>query len=262
MTTEKVSEKIGSKLHQALAVDGELRGNYDKMLAEALKTFKERSAHYQGHSKTYQSLKENDENVQANDIKEPVDTVPSKLKYIQSAIIKHLDCLYQKELANTEAKADLIVELEDGTETILEKDVPATVLLNLETKLKEIRSVFEAAPTYDPEKQWFKLEGAADVYVTKAIETYSTKKVEEPLLLIAPTKEHPGQAKTITVDKNVGKWSTIHKSGALSPLDKSKLLARIDILIQATKRARQRSNDQNIVPVKIGQKLLNFINGI
>jgi len=253
------NEKSVGKLHQTIAVDGELKGTYDKILGECQKTFKERSAHYQGHAKTYISTLEGDQDIPANDIKEPTDTVPSKLKYIQGAVVKHLDAIYQKELANTEAKADLIVELEDGTNQVIEEKVPATVLLNLETKLKEIRGIYDSAPTYDPERRWKKLVGDEGIYVTDPVETIRARKVEEVLLLIAPTQFHPGQAKTTMVDKNVGKWQTVHKSGALSPLEKSQLLRNLDILIQATKKARQRANDQEVKPVKIGQKLFNFI---
>lgn len=252
------TEKTGGKLHQILAVDGELKGTYDKILGEGLKAFKERSAHYQGHSKTYLCTLEDDLDIPANDIKEPTETVPAKLRYIQNSIIKHLDAIYQKELANTEAKADIIIEFDDGTTQLIEEDVPATVLLNLETKFKEIRAVYEAAPTYDPERRWEKLDGEEDVYVTKPVETVRSRKVEEVLLLVAPTQYHPGQAKTTQVDKNVGKWQTIYKSGALSPLQKSKLLGKLDLLIQAFKKARQRANDQSVPPVKIGQKLMNF----
>lgn len=255
------NEKSGGKLHQVLAVDGELKGTYDKILGECLKTFKERSAHYQGHAKTYTSTLEGDLDIPANDIKEPTDTVPSKLKYIQGATIKHLDAIYQKELANTEAKANLVVEHEDGTVETIAEDVPATVLLNLETKLKEIRTVYDAAPTYDPERRWEKLSGEEGIYVTKPVETVRSRKVEDVLVLIQPTQYHPGQAKTTFVDKNVGKWQTVHKSGALSPLEKSQYLSRLDILIQAIKKARQRANDQDVKTVKIGQKLFNFIDG-
>lgn len=247
------------KLHQVLAVDGELKGTYDKILGECLKTFKERSAHYQGHAKTYSKTLDEDLDIPANDIKEPTDTVPSKLKYIQGAVIKHLDAIYQKELANTEAKADLIVEHEDGTVETIEAGVPATVLLNLETKLKEIRGVYDSAPTYDPEKRWKKLTGEEGVYVTDPVKTIRSRKVEEVLLLIAPTQYHPGQAKTTMVDKNVGEWQTVFKSGALSPLEKSQLLGKLDLLIQSVKKARQKANDQDVKAVRIGQKLFNFI---
>lgn len=248
--------KIGGKLHQLLAVDGDLKGTYEKILNECRDTFGKRSEHFQGHEKTYQPLNAEDQDIPSNDIKHIVDTVPSKLRYIQGAVIKHLDALYQKELANTNAKADL--EL-DGR--LIAQDVPATVLLNLETKLKEIRSVYEAAPTYDPSKRWTKMQGETDTYITAPVKTVRTRKVVETLVLVPPTKEHPGQAQAIQVDRNAGEWSAVHTSGALSPADKSRLLGRIDDLIQAVKRARQKANDQDVTVVNIGKALFEYIHG-
>lgn len=249
-------EKTGGKLHQLLAVDGDLKGTYDKILTEAKDTFGKRSEHFQGHEKTYQPLNAEDQDIPSNDIKHIVDTVPSKLRYIQGAVIKHLDALYQKELANTSAKADLVL---DGV--TLATSVPATVLLNLETKLKEIRAVYEVAPTYDPSRRWKKMDGEADTYITDPVKTVRTRKVIEALVLVPPTKEHPGQAQPIQVDRNAGEWAAVHKSGALSPADKSRLMGRLDDLIQAVKRARQKANDQDVTPVYIGKALFDYIHG-
>lgn len=41
-------EKTGGKLHQLLAVDGELKGIYEKILGECKETFGKRSGHFEG----------------------------------------------------------------------------------------------------------------------------------------------------------------------------------------------------------------------
>ena len=255
------NENLGGKLHQLLAVDGDLKGTYEKIINEAKETFGKRSSHFEGHEKTYQPMNADDLDLPANDIKHIVENVPSKLKYIQVPVVKHLDAVYQKESANTLAKANLVVEDENGTEITLAENVPSTVLLNLETKLKEIRGVYESTPTYDPAKRWKKLDGEDNLYISDEVKTVRTRKNEKALVLVAPTKEHPGQATKITVDENVGNWTTVHKSGALSPADKSKLLGRIDLLIRATKRARQKANDQEVQSLHIGNKIFGFIHG-
>lgn len=68
-----------------------------------------------------------------------VTTVFDKLIYNAASNVRAIDSYYQKEATNQEARADIIID-----ETTLAMSVPATVLLGLETRLAELRKVYEA----------------------------------------------------------------------------------------------------------------------
>jgi len=70
----------------------------------------------------------------------------------------------------------------------------------------------------------------------------------------------PAQIEKWEEVKNVGKFSKHVWTGMLSSAEKSEILDRIDTLIQAVKKARQRANTADVEKVKIGTAFLNFIN--
>jgi hypothetical protein len=245
------------KLHEALAVHGSLKKTAEKMLEEAAKSFKDKQHLYTGHAKTYTALNESDSEKLEPELKHLVDNVQSKLKYIQESVIETTDCMYQKEATNTIASADIVL---DG-ETIA-SEVPAVVLLNLETQLKEVRKAYDAAPTLDPAQAWKKDENEDDVYVTAPHTTQRTKKINKPVSLAAATEFHPEQVQMGSEDIVTGHWSNIQKSGCLSTKDKHKYLKRIDNLIRAVVKARTRANDMDLKDVKIGKSLFEYINNI
>jgi len=78
--------------------------------------------------------------------KEMTTTVHDKLEYMFGSVAEWLDAVLQKERTNQEARADII--LPDGS--ALATDIPATFLLGMESKLKELREVFLATPTLQP----------------------------------------------------------------------------------------------------------------
>jgi hypothetical protein len=248
------------KLHQHLAVEPDIKGREEKVRKECIKTFKDRQSHFDGFVETFKPVEENKTD-EVEKEKHVVETVQSKLDYVQGSIIKLIDFVYQKELANTTAKADIKVEDEEGKEHELGKDVPATVLLNLESRLKDIRSIYDSIPTCDPAKKWFENKNAANQYITNPEKRTRTKKTPKPIVLHPPTKEHPAQTQLIHEDIETGKLEIIHMTGRLTPAQKSKLLGRIDDLIQAVKKARQRANDVDMSNVKIGKELFNYIHG-
>jgi hypothetical protein len=245
------------KLHEALAVHGSLKTTADNMLKEASKSFKDKSHLYTGHVKTYSPLNDNDSEKLEDEIKHLVDNVPAKLKYIQDSVIETTDCMYQKEATNTIASADIVI---DGV--VIAKEVPAVVLLNLETQLKAVRSAYNDAPTLEPSQSWSKDETADDVYVTAPHSTHRTKKISKPVRLAEATEFHPEQVQMVTEDVVVGYWKNVQKSGCLSPKDKHKYLKRIDNLIRAIVKARTKANDMELKEVNIGKDLFDYINNI
>lgn len=249
------------KLHQHLAVESDLKSGEDKIRRECIKTFTDKTSHFDGLSQIFNPIEENTTRI-VEDEKHIVDTVVDKLEYTQKAIVKLLDFNYQKEKANTVAKADIIVEDEDGNETTIKQDVPATMLLNLESRLKDVRTIYNAIPTCDPNKRWVKDASEQNIYITEKPETRQrTKKTAKVVVKYEATKEHPAQTEMIGEDVPTGTLEITHKSGRLTPATKSKLLDRIDTLIRGVKKARQRANDVELESVKIGKELFNYIHG-
>ncbi|HUW22255.1 MAG TPA: hypothetical protein VMW41_06355 [Candidatus Bathyarchaeia archaeon] len=246
-----------SKLHELLAVEGDLEGTYRKIIEETTTTFSKKPDHFFGFIRTLEwfteGMPDHPEEHKAMDT-----TVSDKLAYQEKHLIRYLDAVMQKESTNQKAVADLIV---DG-KTIAEK-VPATFLLGLESKLKYIRSSYQAIPTLPPGIEWTPDDQKGENIFKRVHpeEQYKTKTEIVPQILYEATKEHPAQVEKISETKNVGLFSRHVWSGMLTPAKKSYILGRIDILIRATKKARQRANATEVEKCHIGKVLFDFING-
>ncbi len=248
-----------SVLHELLAVEGDLEGIWKKIIEETKKTFKDKEAHFFGFHRKLEVFDENDKTQYPEEYKEMDTTVKKKLGYVQGHVVRYFDAVLQKERTNQDAKADLIV---DGT--TLAKDIPATFLLGLETRLKMLRSVYEVIPTLPPGIKWVKDESKGDdVYIVeKPEEKLKTAKTFQHKVLYDATKEHPAQIERWEETVNVGKFIKVHWAGMLTPAEKSAIMGRLDKLIRATKKARQRANTTEIVKLNIGKELFNYINGV
>ena len=246
-----------SKLHELLAVEGDLEGTYKKILEETKVNFSKHPDRYFG---LHQRVELFDETApkEADTHKEMDDTVPDKLQYTQGHIIRYLDAVLQKERTNQDARADLIVE-----GVTIAKDVPATFLLGLESKLKIIRSIYEAIPTLQPGVKWEKDEtqGKDTYHRAHPEEKFRTKKTMQNHVVAKATKEHPEQVQVYTEDVKVARIITDTWCGMVSPAEKSALLGRIDKLIRAVKKARQKANTAEVVKSTIGKELFAYING-
>lgn len=246
-----------SQLHELLAVEGDLEGTYKKVIEETKTNFTKHPDRYFGQHVRVEPFDENAPK-EADVHKELDDTVPSKLKYTQDSIVRYLDAVLQKERTNQDAKADLVV---DGV--TVAKDVPATFLLGLETKLKVVRqSIYESIPTLQPGIKWEKDETqGSDVYRrVQPEEKFRTKKVMKNHVVAEATKEHPAQVQVYTEDEKVARIITDTWCGMISPAEKSVLLGRVDKLIRAVKKARQKANITEVVKVTIGKELFGYIN--
>ena len=243
------------KLHEVLAVESGLKSTAAKVVDEAKRTFSDKRGHFLGQYRSYEKLEEGTLDYSPEE-KMMDSTVADKLDYVKDHIIRAIDAIYQKEVANTQAKADLVI---DGD--ILLANVPATFLLTMESQLNEVRNLYSLIPTLDPGKNWSKDSERDDTYVSTDSETYKTEKVIEPLVLYPATDKHPAQTEKISRDKIVGKWITKHWSGCLTPSEKSKLLGKIDALLRAVKKARMRANEQEVVTDEVAKKFFDYIHG-
>jgi len=252
---------MAAKLHELLAVEKDRKGTAQKIIFETTETFVKKNAHFDGFSRTYDPKTEDPEMFDAEQSR-VVTTVPEKLSYFQKHIATLFDVLLQKELSNSSAKADIVVKDEATDEdTVLAKAVPVQALVQLENYLEQVRSsVYDTIPTLDPKFDWEQDEKAGTGYwKTSETRKRKTKKIQDFVVVVPTTPEHPAIVKEITKDVYTGDWVERHFSGRISPARKSELLGNISRLIEAVKKARARANNIDVLNGHLGQRLFQFI---
>ena len=240
-----------SKLYHHLAIDSDVKGAYEKIRNETLKHFKDRGI-LEGLIKDYRPKEEGGDPLERQE-KEVVTTVSERLNWTRAKAEAIIDFEIVRDLANLEAKADLIV----SGETIA-KGLPATFLMVLKKRLEDIRSYYNAIPTLDLSRKW-EDSGKEGVYKHGPVKSYRTAKKTVPVTMAEATKEHKAQIKDVVDDVHIGTFDTTYFSGAVHPRDKANWLGKIDELLQAVKVARQRANEIEVGDRKIGGKLFDLI---
>lgn len=247
------------KLHEILAVEGNLKGQADKLINDAKTTFDGRNAAYTGFSKVFTA--KNTEGVDyPPEFKVVGYTVSDKLNFLSEHLIRLLDCQFQKESANQSAKADIVITQEDGADAdlTLARNVPATMLLTLESRLEEFKKLLETCPTLDPNLSWAWNDNEQCWHSKETVKN-STKKLPKVIVKYDATKEHPAQTELFHEDIVVGTWTEVTKSGALSVKQKAKLFSRVDLLHRAVKRARMRANETEVPKEKIAKGIFDYL---
>lgn len=245
------------KLHELLAVEGDLSGIAKTIIEETSHVFKKSELFTGSHRKLQMFDAAEQERVVADEYREQVTTVPAKLSYLAGKVAPFYDAVLQKEKTNQAAVADLEV---DGI--TLGTNIPATFLLGMESKLKDLRAVYVAIPTLAPGIAWEKDQTLDNSYRMKVPdEKLKTAKTFMYKVLYEATDKHPAQIEKWEEQAAVGKYVTNVTSGMLSPAEKSALLGRLDKLIQAVKKARVQANMVEVVPESIGDKLFRYLHG-
>lgn len=245
-----------SKLHELIAVEADTQTTAKKVVEEATVTFSKKADHFIEKVVRLEMFDEKDKNQERTDAKAMVTTVFQKLDYVRKSVGKYYDLLLQKEKTNQNARADLVV---DGV--VLLKDVPGTFLLGMENRLKELRAMYEAIPTLQPGPFWME-DPTKDkgVYRSRDAEVrFKTEKKLQYQIITPATDKHPAQVEKWMADVPVGRYVEDVWSSMLSPTQKSELLGRIDNLIRACKKARQRANTTEVSEGEAGTVLFNYI---
>lgn len=244
------------QLHQLLAAEADLTGKANRLLTEAKGTFT-KGEHFVGGTRALKMFDEARAGEETVEVRMVDSTVNEKLVYLHGPLRESMDAFLQKEATNQFARANVIVNDE-----VLLKDVPATGLLGLETRLKNIRGVYESIPTLSPGIDWAP-SSETDVFEDRnPVERMRTEKTFKPVILHEATDKHPAQIEKIAIDEAVGKYTDVRLSGMISSADKSALLGRIDQLITAVKQARMAANCVEVVDARCGEALLGFIDGV
>ena len=247
-----------SKLHELLAVEGNLETQAVKVRNDLINTFEkkrhlfeEKRVVFQPNTEGAPAVTESQSDIQS--------TVEKELGWIGGHIAKALDASYQVAEANTVARGDVVLE-EEG-EPVLLKGLPATALLELEKRVGEIHQLLNAIPTLDPAKG-FKQDAqrGEGIYLAREVVKERTKKATKVIVKYEATKEHPAQTEMVTVDAPVGNIREQEWSALMTPADKAALIERVEILLRAVKRGRSRANDQEVdQSKKIGRVLLDYV---
>jgi len=243
-----------TKLCQILAVEKSVKSKTRDVLTKTYHIFQKPDL-FAGMSRKYRA-KEDGVNV---------ETFPEEYKKIQkdaSVLLKQdiskalsdlFDVVATKDVANCDAKADVVV----GGQTLLPQ-VPVTFLLFLEKELVNLHTEVSKVPTLPATENW-KWDSNQNCYVTSPTETYKTKKTLKTLVKYAATEQHPAQTETYSEDVVTGTWSKIEFSSALPAEDQKNLLNKIEDLQRAVKFAREEANSREITQVKVGEKVFAYL---
>lgn len=244
------------ELHELLAVEGDLKGEKDKIREETGKVFGKKEAYFQGKLRKLKMFDEARKQEETEERSSLVTTVKDKLDYMSKSSSRYWDLRLQKESANQEAKANIVI---DG-KTIAE-NVPVVFLLSMEEELKQLRKLYDTIPTLAPGVEWEKDPIMGDnIWKSKhPIETLKTEKKIDHKIIVPATEHHPAQVSEWTDDRPVGKYISETWCGMLSPAEKSIMLGKIDKVLRAIKKARQRANNQEVKKLHIGSIIFDYI---
>lgn len=246
------------QLHELLAAEKTVSGAWNTLFEETLK--KLGNEHFfNGHTKSLKMIEDTPQNAAVEDQnrehKEVPTTVFDTFDYALDIYRASENLQFQKNSTNAVARGTVEFNGE-----ILFPDLPVDELLGLEARLTKIRSLFLAMPTLDAAKTWAK-DAQQGAHIWAAVPEHATKteKIMVPVVLSEATKEHPAQVKESTKDSVVGKFTIVKRSGAVTAIQKSEAIKRIDALMVEIKKARMRANETPAVTDKFGDKLVAIL---
>jgi hypothetical protein len=242
-----------TQLNQIIAVEKGVK-KASKDAATRIYQDLQKTALLSGISRTYQPKDDEGETLPSESTLVQIKA-PEKLKGVGEALTRLFDVTLTKEVANTEAKADVVV---DGR-TVLSQ-VPVTYLLFLERELTDIRTIVNSVPTLDPAFNWTWNEEQG-VYLADPVGTVRTKKVPKNWVKAEATDKHPAQVEIFHEDVIVGYWTKVESSGAIPATVKAKLLGRITALMDAVTFAREQANGLEVEDKAAGAAVFDYLFG-
>jgi hypothetical protein len=241
-----------TKLNQLLAA--EIGARSDAEAAKA-KTYHQlqKGGLFSGLSKTYDPVDDADPGLPPEYTRVQL-TVEEALGELRQPWARLITVVAQKDLTNTEARADVII----GDSVIIEQ-VPATYLLFLEKTLVELATLVGKIPLLDPAEDWDR-DDTSGWWKTPKTRRHRTQKQPKSHVLYEATPEHPAQVQRYDVDEVVGFWDEVKFSGAMKASDRNTLLRRVRELQDAVRKAREEANMTTVVDRSgIGEAILNYV---
>jgi hypothetical protein len=238
-------------LNQIVAIEKGVKNASERAFTDAHRK-SQQLAPITGIARTYQPRKED-----GDELPPERTLVQYTVEEVNGEVVKALTRLFDvtatKDYANTEAKADVVV---DGL-TLVE-GAPVPYLLFLEKRLADLRTYVNKLPTLDPAEEW-EQDATTGAYRTKPSKKARTQKVPQNHELAPATDKHPAQVQVFTIDEVVGDWTTVKFSGAITEVRRRELLERVEKLVTAVQYAREKANTHEVSDVNVGAEVLGFI---
>lgn len=262
MAPEKTVAKDKGQLHQLLAVQGDVKNQYNHIIEERKVTFSKKADHFlEGHRKLemFDEERKREESAHAQH-KEMVSTVPAQVNYMREAIERRVDHMLQTAATNQNASADWLVNGVPLGGSDGEK-LPVVFLLEMEQVLKDLEQVIQKIPTLAPGVKWVPdSQKGKGVYRAEFNEESLRSEKKLRWQEVAPaTDKHQAQVQTWNEDIPVGKYVMEKYSSMITPAAKSRLLAVIAKRMEELKHARQRANSTEIVQRRVAKSLMDSI---
>lgn len=242
-----------TQIHQLLAKEPTVKATAQKTLTTAHHNLAKPQL-LTGVSRTYTPRDEEGEQLPPESVRVQL-AVPAVLSNVQTALSEMFDLAFTKDVANQQARADIIV----GDST-LATEVPVSTLLTLEKELRDLATFVSKLPVLDPAEDWHWDENQG-WFATEPVTTVRTRKVPRNHVKAEATQHHPAQVEVYYEDVPVGYWKTVKFCGALPQMQVAAMAGRVRTLQQAVAEARQRANSTEAHGRQIGVKLLNFVFG-
>lgn len=244
-----------AKLHQILSVESGIRAQTQKDLTDAHHGL-QKAEMLAGIFRTYEPAREDGDKLPPE--RQLLQTrVPEVIRRTCEIMEQTFDVIAERDWANCEAKADVV--LESGA--VLLADVPATYLLWMEKRLDDLHTFVTKLPVLPADIEWEWDSNQNCFKNRQEIKTVKTAKIEDYKVVVPATKEHPANVQKIVKDETVGWWTTQKYSGALPAKEVQLMKSRVEALQKAVKFAREKANEVEVKPHKIGSVILKHIFG-
>lgn len=237
------------RLHHVLAQEKGIKADAEKAFTKAHHTKAELTV---GINKTYVPAIEGGEQF-PDEVQRIQVRTEDALNEVSTELTKLFDITLTKEVGNTHAKADVLL---DGK--VFLKDMPVTYLLWLEKRLEDLNTFIAKLPTLSDAEEWT-WEPAQSCFVAKPTKTAKTAKVPTVLEKAPATDKHPAQTEVINIDKTIGHWTTVKRSGALQNDRVRALQVRARALREAVKIARESANSSEVQPAAAGGVIFGYL---
>lgn len=239
------------RLNQVIAIEKSVKTRAYALLTDLHKTTQKHDL-TDGFAKAYQPIKDDGVKLPSENKRAQV-SADDVFKQVSKAFIELFDVTATKDYTNCVATADVII---DGK--VLMKAAPATYLMFVRKQLTDFEAFVGKFVELKNDIEW-NMDSITGLYKSSPVVTHKTEKVQEPLTLHEPTKEHPAQTQLITKDMLVGHWTTVHYSGALPRTRKIELLDRIHKALNAVKEALETANQAVASEQAIGKDFFDYL---
>lgn len=240
-----------TKLNQIIALEKGVKADAERSVTNIYHQFQRADA-FNGLVRTYEPLEE-DGTALPPESKKVTAKVPDLTAQLVADWTRLFDLTATKDTTNQAAVADIVV---NGVTLV--DSVPVTTLIWLEKRLVELKAIISKMPVTDIAEDWV-FDADNEVWRSTTVRTLRQKKVTEYVTVAPATDKHPAQVRDVTKDVPEGYWNTTKLSGATSPSKREQLLARIAVLTEAVKKARETANMTDVYDRSVGQALFGFV---